>query len=99
MTAPKSTIIEDITPQVDNVATVFTLAKGPYIATTLQVDHNGTRLREGAAPDGDFEENGTFDGFTLCFAPRVGDSLQVQFEIDDTGAGFPLVVASGREDC
>lgn len=75
---------------------MFTVAGGPFIPGTLVVEHNGIRLRPGALYD--FTENGTYNGFTLVFVARVGDSLQVQFEIEDAGAGFPLVVASGRDD-
>lgn len=92
----QSTITEDVTAQVDGATTAFMIAGGPYIPGSLVVEHNGMRLRKGASFD--FEENGTFDGFTLCFTAVVGDSLQVQFEIVDSGAGFPLVCASGREE-
>ena len=96
MALPKSTITEDLTALVDGIASTFTATKGPWIAGTLIVEHNGQRLREGASLDFT-EDNATM--FTLCFVPRVGDSLQIQFEIEDSGVGFPLVVASGREDC
>lgn len=96
MVAPKSTITEDLTPQVDGIVSLFTVTGGPWIAGTLEVEHNGLRLREGASFD--FVET-TLTTFTLVFVPRVGDSVQAQFEIEDLGVGFPLVVASGREDC
>ena len=89
----RSTITEDVTAQVDGIAVAFTVATGPFIGGTLVVEHNGLRLRAGATED--FVEALTFDGFTLCFTPRIGDSLQVQFEILDIGLGVPLVVASG----
>lgn len=94
MTAPKSTITEDLTGAVDGVATVFAVSGGPFIPGSLVVEHNGLRLR----PDFDYVESATYDGFTLCFAARVDDALLVQFEIEDIGVGFPLIVASGL-DC
>ena len=93
--AIRSTITDDTTPQVDGVVAVFTVAGGPFVAGSLMVDHNGIRLRAGATED--YTEAPTVDGFTLCFVPRVGDSLQVQFELEDIGFGVPLVVASGIE--
>lgn len=94
MTAPKSTITEDLTDSVDGIAVVFPVSGGPFIPGSLVVEHNGIRLRSGF----DFTESLAYDAFTMCFVARVGDSLQVQFEIDDIGAGFPLIVASGV-DC
>lgn len=96
MAAPKTTVTEDLTNAVDGVVTAFTIAGGPFIPGSLVVEHNGIRLRSGAAYD--FIESPTYDGFTLCFVARVGDSLQVQYEFEDIGAGFPLIVASGI-DC
>lgn len=92
----KSTQTEDLTDQVDGVVDTFSIANGPYLAGTLVVHHNGDRLRSGVGFD--FEENGTQDGFTLCFAPRNGDTVQAQYEIEEIGTGFPFVVASGI-DC
>lgn len=96
MAAPRATITEDLTAQVDGVVTSFSVAGGPFIAGTLNVEVDGQRLRAGAAFD--FEETSatTFD---TCFVVRAGQTLLVQFEIEDLGAGFPLVVASGRGDC
>lgn len=93
MTSPKSTIGEDLTPQVDGATALFTIAGGPFIAGTLNVYHNGSRLRSGY----DFNETGSLDGFVLEFTPRVGDSVLVQYEIEDFGAGFPLVIAYGQD--
>ncbi len=94
MALPKATITEDLTSQVDGIVSLFTVAGGPWLAGTLVVEHNGLRLREGASFD--FVET-SLTTFTLCFVPRVGDSVQAQFEIDDLTVG--LVVASGRPDC
>jgi len=94
MVAPKSTITEDLTDSVDGVVTAFAISGGPFIPGTLIVEHNGLRLR----PDFDYVEEPTYDGFVLCFVARVGDALLAQFEIEDIGVGFPLIVASGL-DC
>lgn len=91
--AVRSTITEDVTTQVDGATAIFTVAGGPFVPGSLVVEHNGIRLRSGALFD--FTEAATFDGFTLLFVPRVGDTLQAQFELEDIGFGVPLVVASG----
>ena len=97
MSAPKSTITEDLSPFIDGLTDTFSVSGGPFIAGTLEVEYNGVRGR--AVSDGgeDFEELST-TSFRVDPVPLVGDSIKVQYEIEDLGAGFPLVVASGR-DC
>lgn len=86
----------DITGQVTGVATSFVLPD-TIIATSLVVHWNGTRLR----PTVEFAETGpsTFDWIVgpKFPAPKVGDTLQVQYEVLAAGETvlFPLVVASG----
>jgi hypothetical protein len=95
MAFPKTTKTEDLTTQIDGLISTFSISSGPFVSGSLNVHHNGIRLR----PNEEFSENVTFDGFTICFVPRLNDALLVQFEIEDAGAGFPLVIASGRDDC
>jgi hypothetical protein len=96
MSAPRATLTEDLTSQVDGIVDTFTISTGPFISDTLEVELNGVRLRKGS--DHDFVEltTSTFQLFTVTY---VGDHLLVQFEIEDNGAGFPLVTASGMEGC
>lgn len=95
MTIPKATITKDLTAQVDGLATSFTVAPDAFIPGTLNVELNGQRLRAGAPHD--FVETG-LSTFTTTLTPRVGEHLLVQYEIEDTGAGFPLVEAYSVED-
>lgn len=97
MTLPKSTITEDLTNQIDGITDEFTVSMGPFILGSLEVEHNGVRGRSVDDGGDDFEEL-TSTTFQTYEAPKVGDTLKVQFEIEDSGAGFPLVVASGRDD-
>jgi hypothetical protein len=97
VTLPKSTITEDITDQVDGLTDTFTVSTGPFILGTLEVEHNGVRGRSVDDGGDDFEELSS-SSFQTYEVPKVGDTLKVQFEIEDSGAGFPLVVASGRND-
>ena len=97
MSVPKSTITEDLTSVVDGVTDTFSVSGGPYIAGTLEVRINGIDGRSVANGGVDFEELSTTT-FRTYYTPKVGDHVKVQFEIEDSGAGFPLVVASGR-DC
>lgn len=86
----------DITSQVDGAATSFVLPD-TIIVTSLVAHWNGTRLRPGV----EFVETGpsTFDWIVgpKFPAPKVGDTLQVQYEVLVAGETvlFPLVVASG----
>ena len=88
---PKATKTEDLTAQVDGVVQSFVTAIA-FLPGTLNVELNGQRLRAGLAHD--FVETGltTFD---TALVPEVGEHLTVQYEFEDTGAAFPLVVASG----
>lgn len=97
MSAPKSTITEDLTPDIDGLTDTFTVAGGPFIAGSLEVEYNGVRGRSISDGGEDFEELSTIS-FRVDPVPLVGDTIKVQYEIEDLGAGFPLVVASGR-DC
>jgi hypothetical protein len=101
MVAPKSTITEDLTAQVDSVTDTFTVAGGPFIAGSLVVNMNGQDLQPGTIAGGeDTEELPGLTSFQICLVPQLGlDKIFVQYEIEDLGAGFPLVIASGREDC
>ena len=85
-----TTITRDITAQVDGITTVFD-ATAVYIDTTLVVERNGVRLR----PGDDFNETVSPD-FEMTEPPKVGDTLQVQFEVLDQGGGpgsVPIVIA------
>lgn len=91
MTVPKATITEDLTAQVNGMTQVFATTQA-FLTGTLCVHLNGQRLRRGASHD--FLETGLQD-FTLSFVPDLGDVIAVQYEVEDTGAGYPLVVAYG----
>lgn len=80
---------EDLTPDVDGTAVAFEVTD-PFDPGSLVVIHNGLRLRMGEAPGGDFLETEGSDGFIMAVAPLVGDTLQVQYEVE-----VPTVVASG----
>lgn len=92
MALPRRTETRDLSGQVDGATQSFTT--DPYLPGTLVVELNGQRLRAGAAED--FEETG-LQTFDTALPPAVGDTLQVQFEVEDSGAFFPLVVASGSD--
>jgi len=97
VSVPRATITEDITSQIDGLTNTFTVSSGPFISGTLEVEHNGVRGRSIVDGGDDFEELSATQ-FQTYEPPKVGDTLKVQFEIEDSGAGFPLVVASGRDD-
>lgn len=82
---------KDISSQVNGVATTF-LTFEDYLPGTLEVHLNGVRQRHGAF----FTETGA-QSFSTSEAPRVGDALAVQFEVDGPGdvTVFPMVVPSG----
>ena len=87
-----ATIDEDISSQVDGVATAFTIT-GPKEDNTLRVWLDG--IKQGRASDGGwFTETPT--GFTVDDPPDVGSRLSVQYE-DSSGdvVGFTSVHASG----
>jgi hypothetical protein len=89
MTIPKATITEDLTPQVNGFTSTFTTGQS-FIPGSLCVEFNGQRLRKGSGHD--FVEVG-LDGFEMDLVPELGEHVTVQYEIEDTGAGYPLVVA------
>ena len=93
---PKKTITEDVTSQIDGLATSFVVSGGPFLAGTLTVHHNGVRLLGGALIDGDdFEEDGGLAAFDMLEAPQSADTLQVQYEVNDPDAAWLFVQASG----
>ncbi len=91
MTVPKATITEDLTDQVNGVTAMFVTTQA-FLTGSLCVELNGQRLRRGIAYD--FVESG-LQTFELSFTPDLGDVVTVQYEVEDTGAGYPLVVAYG----
>lgn len=80
---------EDLTSQVDGLVSSFSTGV-LFISGTLVVFLNGQRLR----PGHDYTETG-FDTFDLDLVPQVGEHLLVQYEIEETGTGFPLVIGYG----
>jgi hypothetical protein len=82
-----STRTEDLTAQVNGFASTFATTQ-LFIAGSLVVELNGQRLR----PLHDYDET-SFSTFTTDLVPRLGEHLLVQYEIEETGTGFPLVVA------
>lgn len=91
MTVPKATITEDLTTQVNGMASEFSTTQA-FLPGTLCVELNGQRLRRGMAHD--FLETG-LQTFALSLTPDLGEVVTVQYEVEDTGAGYPLVIASG----
>lgn len=89
MTIPKATITEDLTVQVNGFSSTFQTGRS-FIPGTLCAELNGQRLRKGT--DHDFVEVGS-DGLELNLVPEIGEYVSVQYEVEDTGVGFPLVVA------
>lgn len=91
-----ATRTRDLTSQVDGSRVDFVTPE-PYLPGTLEVYHNGRRLRRIE----EFTElgGGIFRWVTApkVPAPAVGDSLTVQYEIVESGETvlFPLVIASG----
>lgn len=91
-----ATRTHDLTAQVDGVNVLFITPEN-FIAGTLEVHHNGSRLRKGI----EFTET-TPASFTWVVAPKfpapkTGDTLLVQYEQLNAGDPeiFPLVIASG----
>ena len=86
-----ATRTRDLTGQVNGVATTFSTHED-YLPGTLEVELNGVRQRRGVF----FQENGA-QNFTTTEAPRPGDSLSAQFEVEGPGdiLVFPTVVPSG----
>ena len=89
MTVPKATITEDLTAQVNGFTATYVVSR-PFIVGTLCVELNGQRLRAGSGHD--FVETST-STFELNLVPEIGEHLLVQFEVDDSGAQFPVVIA------
>lgn len=91
-----ATRTRDLTSQVDGARVDFVTPE-PYLPGTLEVYHNGRRLRRIE----EFTElgGGVFRWVTApkVAAPETGDSLLVQYEIEVPGETvlFPLVIASG----
>jgi hypothetical protein len=93
---PTKTITEDVTGQIDGLATSFVVSGGPFLAGSLLVHHNGVRLLGGTLVGGDdYEEDPGLAGFEMLEAPQSADTLQVQFEVNDPDAAWLLVQASG----
>lgn len=86
-----ATRTRDITSQVNGVTTTFSTLE-PYLPGTLEVYLNGVRQRREVF----FVETGGAL-FTTSEAPKVGDSLLVQFEVQEPGdvVVFPMVIPSG----
>lgn len=82
---------DDISQQVDGVRTEFQVPV-ELVPGTLEVHVNGVRQEPGVH----FEEMGTVS-FRMFEAPRIGDTLQLQYEVVGPGDTyvFPMVVASG----
>lgn len=79
---------KNLTSQVDGARTYFECPEA-FVATTLEVYLNGVRQERGQ-----FFVEVLPVGFNTDFAPRVGDELQVQYEV--TGpADFYLIEATG----
>jgi hypothetical protein len=91
MTIPKATITEDLTSQVNGMSQLFNTTQA-FLPGSLCVELNGQRLRRGMAHD--FVETG-LQTFELALLPDLGEVITVQYEVEDTGAGYPLVIASG----
>jgi hypothetical protein len=91
---PKRTVTEDLGSQVDGIAATFTVT-GPMVVDSLLVHLNGVRLLGGSLVGGDDFEEQDETTFQMAAAPRVGDTLQVQYEADDSEAAYLLVRASG----
>ena len=87
-----ATKTEDISSQVDGVATVFTVT-GPLEVGTLVVILDGLRQKK-VSNGGWYTE--TVNGFTTEDAPLLGSALQVQYETSSGDVvGFTSVSASG----
>jgi hypothetical protein len=86
-----ATRTRDLTDQVNGVAVTFSTFED-YLPGTLEVYLNGVRQRPGLF----FSETGA-QSFTTSEAPRVGDSLSAQFEVEGPGDVliFPMVVPAG----
>jgi hypothetical protein len=86
-----ATRTRDLTSQVNGVATEFSTLE-PYLPGTLEVHLNGVRQRR----DVFFSETG-ISTFATTEAPRAGDALAAQFEVEGPGdvLVFPTVVPSG----
>lgn len=86
-----ATRTRDVTDQVNGVATTFSTLE-PYLPGTLEVYLNGVRQRRGVF----FVESGA-STFTTTEAPKGGDGLSAQFEVEGPGDVliFPTVVPSG----
>ena len=84
-----STRSEDLTAQVDGASLAFTTGQ-MFVLGSLVVVLNGQRLRPGHG----YVET-SFDTFDLDLVPRVGEHLLVQYEIEETGTGFPIVIGYG----
>lgn len=82
---------DDISQQVDGARTEFQVP-AELVAATLEIHVNGVRQEPGVH----FEEVGTV-AFRMFEAPRIGDTLQLQYEVVGPGDTyvFPTVVASG----
>ena len=91
----------DLTSQVNGVRTLFTCPEA-YVPGTLNVHHNGLRLRPGTVGTNDFSEVSpdfdTFQWTTVATPPQVGDTLLIQYEDGEDGGGGgggTTVVVSG----
>lgn len=93
---PSKTITENLTSQIDGAISTFTTTQ-IFQAGTLVVELNGQRLVPGTIAGGDGYEESTTQTFLICRVPDVGEHLLVQYEIDDTGTGFPFVQVTGYD--
>jgi hypothetical protein len=86
-----ATRTRDLTNQVNGVASEFSTLE-PYLPGTLEVYLNGVRQRRAIF----FSETGA-STFATTEAPRAGDALAAQFEVEGPGDVliFPTVVPSG----
>lgn len=86
-----ATRTRDLTDQVNGVATSFSTFED-YLPGTLEVHLNGVRQRTGLF----FSETGPHS-FATSEAPRVGDALSAQFEVEGPGdvLVFPTIIPTG----
>lgn len=94
MPVPKRTFTENLSSQVDGTRDTFEASR-QYDPGSLVVYLNGQRLESGTIAGGDGFEEVPPRGFRICVIPRVRETVQVQYEADDTGGLFPYVQVSG----